>query len=94
MSYTQSMSPIARRSRGLCSGKHLQRGADRPRDSQVVRRPALGRFRRIDLKEALRADLNIAVSQVVQQRIRAVYGNRCSRAAASGRPRLVPSDSA
>jgi glycosyltransferase involved in cell wall biosynthesis len=40
----------------------------------AMARPALRRFRRVDRKAALRADLYIAISANVQRRIRSTYG--------------------
>lgn len=59
--------------RWLYGGEHLQRErGGSPR--HALARPALGLFRRIDRAAAVRADLYIAISQTVRQRIRAAYG--------------------
>jgi glycosyltransferase involved in cell wall biosynthesis len=59
--------------RWLYGGKHLQREKERS-VRQSLAAPALGLFRRIDRKAALRADLYIAISHAVKRRIRSAYG--------------------
>jgi glycosyltransferase involved in cell wall biosynthesis len=59
--------------RWLYGGEYLNGDGRRSRRQAVVR-PALGIFRHVDRGAACRADLYIAISEFVRQRIRSTYG--------------------